>query len=227
MFLPPGTDMSKEAAEDASDNKVADSSPSGVCAEAVVVTVSGVTTIEPATKITETNSNGGRVRVLIGILVGDFLHNLCDGIFIGAAFAFCGSSTGWSVAISTVVHETAQEISDFMLLTSPSAGNLTPVRALALNFLSGFSTLFGVLIITYNDVSDVAVGLILVFGAGVYIYVAACECMPRVRCKRALLRTCTRMPATARTALSQQRSRISCILFMLSTRTPLSVLIPK
>ena len=30
-----------------------------------------------------------RWRIRSGVLLGDFLHNLCDGVFIGTAFKVC------------------------------------------------------------------------------------------------------------------------------------------
>eukprot|EP00962_Isochrysis_galbana_P031720 scaffold10353_cov127-Isochrysis_galbana.AAC.7 len=60
-----------------------------------------------------------RIRVVSGVLVGDALHNLCDGVFIGAAFLSCGNSFGWAVAGASIAHEVAQEISDFIVLTAP------------------------------------------------------------------------------------------------------------
>eukprot|EP00965_Chrysotila_dentata_P165849 5475744-Pleurochrysis_carterae.AAC.1 len=137
-----------------------------------VVTIGGAA-------VGEADRASARLRILVSILVGDFLHNFCDGIFIGAAFAYCGSSTGWSVATGTAIHELAQELSDFLLLTSPTAGRLSVPVALGLNFLSGTSILMGAATIIYSDVEDTSVGLVLAFGAGIYIYLAACECMPR------------------------------------------------
>ena len=47
-------------------------------------------------------------RVRAAVLLGDFMHNLVDGFFIGAAFRYYGTSFGWSMTGMTVVHELAQ-----------------------------------------------------------------------------------------------------------------------
>jgi len=122
-----------------------------------------------------------RVRLIGGILIGDFFHNLCDGFFMGAAFVGCGPTFGWTVVVGTVAHELAQEIADFAILTGDGA--LKPAVALALNFLSGTSVLLGVLIILSRDVSSGVIGMLLAFGGGVYIHVAATDCMPKVYAK--------------------------------------------
>merc|ERR1712216_392922 len=119
-------------------------------------------------------------RILSGILTGDFMHNFCDGCFIGSAFHLCGESMGWSVTAATVYHEIAQEISDYVVLTDPEQGRLQPWMALSLNFLSGLSVILGVLVILAQDMSNLDVGMILAFGGGVYLQIGAGECMPRV-----------------------------------------------
>lgn len=58
------------------------------------VTVEAVNTV-----VTDASS---RVRVLCGVLLGDFMHNLVDGVFIGAAFMGCSSSKAWSITAATV-----------------------------------------------------------------------------------------------------------------------------
>jgi len=121
-----------------------------------------------------------KVRVLSGVLLGDFLHNLVDGFFIGAAFANCDSSMAWTITAATVYHELAQEISDYLVLTNPEQGGLKPFTALGLNFLSGMSVLFGVCIVLSAEPSNFSTGCLLAYGAGVYLQLAATECMPRV-----------------------------------------------
>lgn len=121
-----------------------------------------------------------RTRVLSGVLLGDFMHNLVDGFFIGAAFAGCDTTIAWTITASTVYHELAQEISDYLVLTNPQQGNLKPPIALVLNFISGWSVLFGVVIIMSTNVSNYQQGMLLAFGGGVYVQIGATECMTRV-----------------------------------------------
>jgi zinc transporter ZupT len=118
-------------------------------------------------------------RIIAGILLGDFVHNLCDGFFIGAAFAGCGESFGWTVAWGTVAHEIAQELSDYVILTGSDC-KLPPLKALGLNFLSGTGVLLGTIVVLSSDVSDGDIGLLLAFGGGTYLYIAFVECMPKV-----------------------------------------------
>ena len=49
-----------------------------------------------------------------------------------------------------------------------------------LNFVSGLSVMFGVILILAMDVSRMATGCILAVSAGVYVHVAASECIPRI-----------------------------------------------
>jgi len=125
------------------------------------------------------SSMNSKVRILAGVLIGDFFHNFCDGIFIGTAFKGCSDTLGWTVFLSTVLHEIPQEIADYSILTSKGV-DLHPAIALLLNFLSGMSVLLGAIIMVASDVSDDAVGLLLAFGAGTYLHIGATECMPKI-----------------------------------------------
>ncbi len=73
----------------------------------------------------------------------------------------------------------AQEIADYFVLTDPKQGNLKPVHALGLNFLSGLSVVIGVCVIMSVEVDGRAFGMLLTFGGGIYIQVALGECMAR------------------------------------------------
>lgn len=122
-----------------------------------------------------------KIRVLCGILLGDFMHNLCDGIIIGIAFTGCGDNLGWGITASTIYHELAQEISDYLVLTDPRQGDLHPLAALGLNFLSGLSVILGAIIMLSIDVvTNSAQALLLAYGGGIYLQIATTEAMPRV-----------------------------------------------
>ena len=86
-----------------------------------------------------------KARLVGGVLLGDFFHNLCDGFFMGAAFRTCGVDFGWKVAIGTILHEIPQELADYVVLTGDA--KVRPLIALVLNFLSGLSVLLGAILI--------------------------------------------------------------------------------
>ena len=113
----------------------------------------------------------------VSVVVGDALHNLADGFFIGAAFKVCGSSVGWTVAMGAFAHELAQELADFFVLVGP-AGMSVP-KAIFLNVLSGLTVFLGAIIVMGADVGATPTGLILMCGAGTYIYIGCVECVPR------------------------------------------------
>mmetsp|Transcript_50617 Transcript_50617/g.162570 ORF Transcript_50617/g.162570 Transcript_50617/m.162570 type:complete len:176 (-) Transcript_50617:199-726(-) len=118
-------------------------------------------------------------RLIGAVAIGDFFHNLCDGFFLGVAFKGCGNNFGWGVALASVLHELPQELADYAVLTGSGVG-MTPARALLVNFLSGLSVMLGVVIINVTEVDNGFVGLLLAFGGGVYLHIAASECMPKV-----------------------------------------------
>jgi zinc transporter ZupT len=113
------------------------------------------------------------------ILIGDFFHNFTDGILIGTAFLLCDRELAIAISAATVYHELAQELADYFLLTKHC--NIRPGVALLLNFIGGFSVLFGAVLILSANVSSNATGCILAIGGGVYIYVATVETLPRAR----------------------------------------------
>ena len=113
------------------------------------------------------------------ILVGDGFHNFTDGIFLGNAFALCSRDIAYTLVATTVYHELAQEIADFALLTHHCG--MSTRQALTYNFLSGFSVMLGAVIILAAELSEAVTGSLLSMSAGVYIYIAATECIPRIQ----------------------------------------------
>ena len=111
--------------------------------------------------------------IVISIFGGDFCHNFVDGIFIANAFLDCSAAKGWTITFATVLHEFAQEISDFFLLISQ--GHMTTVGALLVNVASGTSVMLGAAMFMLTKPGPGTRGLMLAFSAGIYIFVAATE----------------------------------------------------
>ena len=112
------------------------------------------------------------------IILGDSMHNFVDGIAIAVAFQSCNVSTGWVVALGAILHEVPQEASDFLLLTM--RGKMKVFEALFMNFLSGLSCVIGAAIALAADIDGLSRGVILVFAAGQYFWIATVECFPRI-----------------------------------------------
>jgi zinc transporter ZupT len=117
--------------------------------------------------------------LVLSILVGDSLCNFCDGVFVGIALMLCDSSISVAVIGITLYHELAQELADYFLLTRYAG--LTPFRALLLNFCTGLTVVFGGLLVLMVNLNNMTTGVLLAIASGVYIYIAGCECIPRVQ----------------------------------------------
>ena len=125
-----------------------------------------------------------KARLVFSICLGDFMHNLCDGFFVGAAFKDCSDSMAWGIAFATILHEIPQELSYYLILTGPQVG-LSTLQALAINFATGLSVILGTIIVLAVDVKTSTTGLLLAFGGGVYLQIGCVECMPKM-CNHAL-----------------------------------------
>jgi len=132
--------------------------------------------VESAVSSGHGHDHSMRTGIITNILVGDFFHNLFDGIAIGSAFLSCGP-LGWLVTASVIVHELPQELSDFIILVR---AGLSVWSALACNLASSMSCIIGaiVAVLVGQNESNKAnlnfnVGRILAFSAGILLYVGA------------------------------------------------------
>ncbi|XP_069347173.1 zinc transporter ZIP5 [Eulemur rufifrons] len=117
----------------------------------------------------------GGTNITWMVLLGDGLHNLTDGLAIGAAFSD-GFSSGLSTTLAVFCHELPHELGDFAVLLQ---AGLPFRRLLLLSLVSGALGLGG---------AALGVGLSLgpapltpwVFGitAGVFLYVALVDMLP-------------------------------------------------
>ncbi|XP_008146858.2 zinc transporter ZIP5 [Eptesicus fuscus] len=109
------------------------------------------------------------------VLLGDGLHNLTDGLAIGAAFSD-GFSSGLSTTLAVFCHELPHELGDFAVLLR---AGLPFRRLLLLSLVSGALGLGGAALGVGLSLGPVPLTP-LVFGvtAGVFLYVALVDMLP-------------------------------------------------
>jgi zinc and cadmium transporter len=110
-------------------------------------------------------------------LYADSLHNLTDGILIGAAWMF-NAEVGLATTIAVILHEIPQEIGDFGILLK---AGFSRSKALFYNFISASTAIFGTLITlllgkNLQHFSE----YILPVAAGGFIYLATSSLFPEI-----------------------------------------------
>jgi len=110
------------------------------------------------------------------VIFGDGIHNLADGLAIGAAFAD-GYMSGFSTSIAVLCHELPHEIGDFAMLLK---AGMTIKQAVFYNVLSSVLACVGM-------VAGLLLGTIHTFSAwmftataGIFLYVALVDMMPEL-----------------------------------------------
>lgn len=112
------------------------------------------------------------------ILIGDAIHNFCDGVIIAAAF-LTDAQLGVMTAIAVVAHEIPQEAGDYIVLRN---AGFSRGRALAFNALSGMAAVLG------GITGYFAMGpfeslfpYLLVVAASSFVYVAVADLLPQMQ----------------------------------------------
>ncbi|EDO49001.1 predicted protein [Nematostella vectensis] len=112
------------------------------------------------------------------IIIGDTIHNISDGLAIGAAFSEGGSSGisgGISTSIAVFCHELPHELGDFAVLLT---AGMSVKMALLANLLSACSCYLGLIIgIVIGQQMEVRLWIFAVAG-GMFIYVALVDMLP-------------------------------------------------
>ena len=121
------------------------------------------------------------------ILVGNSVHNLCDGIVIAAAF-LADFRLGTTTTLAIVAHAVPQQVGDFAVLLH---SGFTRRRAFATNLATGLATLAGGLL-GYAALASMQQILptVLALAAASLLYVAVADLIPSLH----------RHPAPAQTA---------------------------
>eukprot|EP00555_Chaetoceros_dichaeta_P002078 CAMPEP_0198251902 /NCGR_PEP_ID=MMETSP1447-20131203/2579_1 /TAXON_ID=420782 /ORGANISM="Chaetoceros dichaeta, Strain CCMP1751" /LENGTH=465 /DNA_ID=CAMNT_0043937025 /DNA_START=88 /DNA_END=1485 /DNA_ORIENTATION=+ len=117
-------------------------------------------------------------RLATSVVVCDAVHNFFEGTFIGVAFLTCSYPTAICITIIALYSEISQEMASYFILTN--CGGISIPRSLLLIFSSGLAVVVGALMIVSIGLGDVTIGVFLAFAAGVFLHLAAGECLPRV-----------------------------------------------
>ncbi len=110
-------------------------------------------------------------------LLGDAVHNLIDGMVIGAGFA-TSLPVGLASALAVAFHELPQEIGDFSILIY---GGFRKAMALAMNFLTALAAILGTMIVFSISPSPQFIGSLVGFAGGGFIYISAAELLPELK----------------------------------------------
>lgn len=112
------------------------------------------------------------------VLVGDSIHNFCDGVLIAAAF-LTDPQLGWVTALAVIAHEIPQEVGDYIVLVN---AGLSRSKALLFNLLSGLAAVVGG-VLGYFLISpwQAALPYLMVFAASSFIYVAVADLIPQLQ----------------------------------------------
>jgi zinc and cadmium transporter len=112
------------------------------------------------------------------VLVGDGIHNFCDGVIVAAAF-LADAQLGAVTAAAVIAHEIPQEVGDYVVLLN---AGFSRARALLYNALSGLAAVAGG-VAGYFVVGpwQALFPYLLVVAASSFIYVAVADLLPQLQ----------------------------------------------
>jgi len=120
------------------------------------------------------------------VILGDSIHNFCDGIIIAGAF-LADPKVGMVTALAIIAHEIPQEVGDYIVLLN---AGFSRARALLFNALSGLAAVAGG-VLGYFVVGpwEAFFPYLLVVAASSFIYVAVADLIPQLQHRLALRET--------------------------------------
>jgi zinc and cadmium transporter len=121
------------------------------------------------------HAHGDRGRSGLMILIGNSVHNLCDGIVIAASF-LADTKLGIAATVAIVAHAIPQQVGDFAILLH--SGFSRP-RAFAFNVAAGMATVVGALAghMALADMQQL-LPYVLAVAAASLLYVAVADLIP-------------------------------------------------
>jgi zinc and cadmium transporter len=124
------------------------------------------------------------------VILGDSIHNFCDGIIIAAAF-LADTRLGVVTSLAIVAHEIPQEVGDYIVLLN---AGFSRSRALFYNAMSGLASVLGGLI-GYFVVGpwESLFPYLLVVAASSFVYVAVADLIPQLQHRLGLKETAAQL----------------------------------
>lgn len=124
------------------------------------------------------------------VLLGDGIHNFCDGVLIATAF-LVDVRLGVVTAAAVIAHEIPQEVGDYIVLLN---AGFSRARALAYNAMSGMAAVAGG-VFGYFVIQPFQQWLpyLLVIASSSFIYVAVADLIPQLQRRLAWRDTLTQV----------------------------------
>lgn len=139
-----------------------------------------------------THGDSGRSGLMI--LIGNSVHNFCDGVVIAAAF-LVETRLGVATTVAIVAHAVPQQVGDFAILIH--SGYSRP-RAFAFNMAAGVATLAGALAGYFALAGmQAALPVVLAVAASSLLYVAVADLIPSLHRRPEPMETARQMLAIA------------------------------
>lgn len=110
------------------------------------------------------------------VIFGDGIHNLADGLAIGAAFSESFTS-GLSTSIAVLCHELPHEVGDFAMLLK---AGMSVKQAVCYNILSSILAFVGMIVGRFLGDLPNLTPWIFMATAGVFLYVALVDMIPEL-----------------------------------------------
>jgi len=112
------------------------------------------------------------------VLVGDSIHNFCDGVIIAASF-LADPQVGLVTSLAIIAHEIPQEVGDYIVLLN---AGFSRTRALVYNAISGLAAVVGgVLGYVLIDPWQHYLPYMMVVASSSFIYVAVADLIPQLQ----------------------------------------------
>jgi zinc and cadmium transporter len=120
------------------------------------------------------------------VIMGDSMHNFCDGIIIAAAF-LSDTRLGVVTSLAIIAHEIPQEVGDYIVLLN---AGFSRGKALLYNAISGMAAVVGG-VLGYFIVGpwEAMFPYLLVVAASSFVYVAVADLIPQLQHRLSLRAT--------------------------------------